>query len=433
MLAMTQMIESHDFLLISLSQDVKCLDQILEHILPSAENLGLKSWLYPQKNIGDCKDYYASNQTKQVSYVGILEMIIEKLYIMFNFLNKQKANSERKRNIHYPPRMTLGRCVQMFWESAQSKEDDTPIPTVNTSTIFTINKGCQTEERNPHKCDSCSEMDLFIKDIIKFLSENFENSATKILLSNMNANIFSTTKFGATLKLTDSIKLDYKNLVNALNNKCQENNQLEEDLKKLKKNSYEEQQEIAQLDKIIHKLNENLTDAKKLIETQNGKIKNMKEEEKRLQKSCNSFITIRDDLTNEVKKLQKELSENRMNVEYKVKDYEEKVRNYNEQVAASQVTNNALKMDMNGLKSKYGELYCKYSKMCQINQKFEKNLENITDSIKDIDILVERTGIFVRNTTDRSTLLEEKIKLLRKKYDEEKIYTDTFYKLHKVH
>lgn len=66
-----------DFLLVSLLQDLKCLDKILKHIL-TVENFKLKSWLFPQKNIDECVDYYTHFYTGNVTYVKCLEMIIEK-------------------------------------------------------------------------------------------------------------------------------------------------------------------------------------------------------------------------------------------------------------------------------------------------------------------------------------------------------------------
>lgn len=67
-----------------------------------------------------------------------------------------------------------------------------------------------------------------------------------------------------------------------------------------------------------------------------------------------------------------------------------------------------------------------------MNKIFEKNLDSIDDTIKNVNDLTEKTLNSVINTSDRTIELNEKIKLLKRNYEEEKIYTNSFYKVHKV-
>ncbi|XP_045474723.1 nuclease SbcCD subunit C-like isoform X2 [Harmonia axyridis] len=422
-----------DFLLISLTQDLKCLDGILDNIYQNMKNYKLKSWLFPQKYVDECRDLYPPYNEK-LTYVKCLEMMVEKLYIMLNFLNQRKASDRKRRNVHYPTRITLGRCAQKFWELINSEEDEKAIlnPT-NSSTNLIINKECQTNIQSMIVCDSCFEMNEFMKDIIKFISENFEESSTKHLLRTMNETICSATKFGGILKFTNSLKQDYHNLINKLNEKSEENNILSEEKREIKIIIDNMEMEIEELNVSNYKITEDLMNSRKEVATLNDKIKNIEKEKENLQQNCDTYELLNDNLTNQVKYFEQEHIENEKKFSTNLENYEEILAGRDAEIANYKITNNNLFKNSNDLKIKYEELICKYSKMCTINKKLEQSLEDINYLMKAVDNITEKTLLSVKKLTDRSKELNEKIESVRKKYSEENTYTNKFYKTHKIH
>lgn len=106
----------------------------------------------------------------------------------------------------------------------------------------------------------------------------------------MNENIFSTTKFGGTLQFTNSIKEDYENLVNKLNEKNEENIKLKNNLNKYRLINDEKEKQLKEFNTLKHELTENLKNTENEILFLNNKMKIIEKEKELLQQNCDNCM-----------------------------------------------------------------------------------------------------------------------------------------------
>ncbi|KAL3269157.1 hypothetical protein HHI36_008239 [Cryptolaemus montrouzieri] len=361
-----------DILIVSLNQDLKCLDGIIENILPRIGNMEIQSWLYPHKNYNR-NGSYDPNEAKEVSYIHCLELIIDKLYIILNIVNENMYSIKNRRNIYYPSRVTLGRCVKQFLELVNQVEEKScnKIPR-STTPIDVINKESQTENKTLDKCDSCTQANYFLKDIVEYISTNFDKSLTKINKHEVNDNIYDVTKFGATMKLTNSIKQDYHNIAGELHENLQKNYNLLQNVSKLESDISQAEFKIKDLTACNLKYLEQLSNSEKELQLTKEYIKTVEKEKSELLQSYNDYGSIIKELTDRMKISHEKRAESQKYFEEQIENYENVIEQHKSKIIYGQNSFAILKEDFDKLKINYEELYGKYSRMSQMNYKLEK-------------------------------------------------------------
>ncbi|KAK9873373.1 hypothetical protein WA026_022181 [Henosepilachna vigintioctopunctata] len=322
---------------------------------------------------------------------------------MLSLVNNKLDTAKYRGNVHHPQNVTLGRCALKFWHLFTIKEIELKPPIDTSSSSLPVNKEIQTEFKSPNSCKSCTQTTEFLKDITNYIAINFETSLTKSQRDSINDNIFNMTKLGITMKLTNCLKQDYQNLITVLKNSKHENRSLAETITDLELDISRKEQIIEQMMSEKHLYHEEM--AKHLVELASAEsyIITLEKEKSSLQKNKH----VADDLRQQIELLQEKERDQHKNFKRQISDYEKKLD-------TQKCKLNSLKSDYNQLKVKFDHLYGENSKMCQMNFKLEKNMENMTSSIGIMNNIADNINRIGIHNTENITHLQDRIKALQK-------------------
>ncbi|KAL1490740.1 hypothetical protein ABEB36_013388 [Hypothenemus hampei] len=281
-------------LLIAMGQDAIFLNNIINDIFNSREeDISVKSWIRPWESSRN-----NNLSIKGLSYEEILEIIIDRMYILVNiFLEIMRVTPKKPKTLQ-PSRYSLGTAVQLFYkhfcEILADKMKTEKIACEKSINLHISDKNTQTEITTLTVCDSCNCAVTCIKRLLRSL-KNEEQAKLK-------CQIFDITQFGCMLKVTSSIEESLHNLFTNLLKKDNDITRKMEICESLKKKLEEKDIKITIMEEEIDSL-------KRMLQKGSQKLFKLNDEKKQLSDNLSFKISTIDTLEQTINSLKGDLNE----------------------------------------------------------------------------------------------------------------------------
>lgn len=227
-----------DILFLSLVQDINSLESLILKIydLQKDSSFSINSWRLPTKHFLNAIHFNVDEtQPTTLQYTTILEVVIDRLYVLLNQYLEHTTNAITKCSSKgvsgRPQKISLGALNHNLWEKLESICDLNKIygtkslvednfirnnKTIAILDLEVVNKESQTEHMPSSQCNSCFVAINCIKSMSRQMELILPDSFTEKNRKQLEPNIYELTQFGCMNSIITALLADVNVLAESI-------------------------------------------------------------------------------------------------------------------------------------------------------------------------------------------------------------------------
>ncbi|GJQ71585.1 hypothetical protein Trydic_g11288 [Trypoxylus dichotomus] len=213
----------NQFLYRSLTQDLRCLNNLAKMMMMSENSVEIYSWLDPRKKFSELDDVNSFCVCDEEGRIKCMELIIDRLYMILNFnvgYLEMPCNMKSKlqKNVEKPKKLTLGLSANLLWDRIQQLALNADVcklesPMTEKSSASKFNCDHKYVQTSSQSCPTCKIAQECVKLIANDLWKQKKDENVTGAKQDIQDNIYGLTQTASMTILTKAITTDITNMI----------------------------------------------------------------------------------------------------------------------------------------------------------------------------------------------------------------------------